>query len=346
MAAQFFSLDIGTSLIKIVEMRLDNKSRRLLAAGMTPTPGKGFLSETDNDIKMLADAVHTLASQIGVSGDHIVASLPESQIFTRVIEMPVLTNSELQQAIKYESEQYIPIPLNEVKLDYQVLNRPQGQGNNKKMEVLLVAAPVILVNRYLKIIQTAGFKPLALDTEVTSTTRVFISAAQGVPTTLMIEIGASTTILSVVSAGKIAFTRSLAVGGLTFARAVAQDLGFDINQAEQYKNTYGLDDSLLDGKIAASIKSIFDVITTEVQRALAFWVGKHPEDVVKRFIVTGGSSKLVGVVPYLTQVTGLEGQVPNTWEGIDFAQSVNPRVKEDGPFYSIATGLALRDRND
>jgi type IV pilus assembly protein PilM len=273
----------------------------------------------------------------------VVASLPESQIFTRVIDMPVLTDNELQSAIKYEAEQYIPIPLSEVKLDYQVLDRPHSQTGDKKMDVLLVAAPNVLIKRYLRIIEQAGFKPYALETEITANSRSLININKMSLTSMVVDIGASTTKLAIVADRKIAFTRSLAIGGSAFSRAVAQGLGFEIDQAEQYKDTYGLDDTQLEGKIAVAIKPIFDVITNEMQRALAFWSGRHPDVVVKTLMATGGSAKMPGLIPYLTAATGLEGQIGNTWETFSFGPNVSPTIRDDSPFYSIAAGLAMKD---
>jgi type IV pilus assembly protein PilM len=343
MAAQIFGLDIGTALIKVVEMRGDVAHRELVAAGMADAPVGGLKNDSDDDIKRVAESVRHLVKSSKISTEYVVASLPESQIFTRVIDMPVLTDSELAQAIKYESEQYIPIPLSEVKLDYAVLHRPEGPGMNQKMQVLLVAAPVVLINRYLKMISHAGLKPYALDTEVTANARSLIKVRANVPTTMMVEIGASTTAISVVTNNKVSFTRSLAVGGNAFSRAVAQDLGFDVGQAEQYKNTYGLDESQLEGKIAVAIRPIFDVVSNEMRRALAFWSGRHSDNPVRRFVVSGGSAKMLGIIPYLTSATGLEGQQGQTWEGVSASSEIAQAVRDDGPFYSVAAGLAIRD---
>lgn len=342
MAAQIFGLDIGSTQIKVAEIKLVGGKKELNALGIAPTPSKGALSEAESDQFALAEAIRNLVREAKISTPYVVASLPESQIFTRVIEMPPLTDSELQSAIKYESEQYIPIPLPDVKLDYEVLYRP-AQGEDKKMEVLLVAAPNVLINRYLKIINMAGLKPHALETEVTAAVRSLIINSQFSPTTLVLDIGATTTELSTVSDKKIVFTRSIATGGAAFTRAVAQDLGFETDQAEEYKRTYGLDSTQLEGKITAAIKPIFDVITGEVQRALAYWAGKHADNTIKRIVVAGGSAKLPGLIPYLADATGLEGQVGDPWTGLSFNPSLGREFKDEGPVYAIAVGLALKE---
>jgi type IV pilus assembly protein PilM len=343
MAAQVFGLDIGSAFTKVAEIKGDASRRDLVSVGMIPTPGKGALSDAEGDQRAIAESIRNLTHEAKISTPFVVASLPESQIFTRVIEMATLTDSELQSAIKYEAEQYIPVPLTEVKLDYSVLSRPKDQKSDQKMEVLLVAAPTALINRYLKIINMAGLKPHALETEITATNRALIETSEFAPTSLIVAIGASTTDLSIVSGKKIVFTRSIAIGGLAFTRAIAQDLGFEAEQAEEYKKTYGLDPSQLEGKIAASIKPIFDVITNEIQRALAFWSSRHQDDSVKRLVVTGGGAKLPGVIPYLTEATSLEGQLGNTWQGVSVNETLLTEIRDDGPFYGVAVGLAMKE---
>lgn len=343
MPAQIFGLDIGSALIKVAEVKGSPEHRELVAVGMLPTPSRGALSESEADQHSLAESIRNLVHEAKISTPFVVASLPESQIFTRVIEMASLTDSELQSAIKYEAEQYIPVPLSEVKLDYTVLSRPKEANSDQKMEILLVAAPTALINRYLKIINLAGLKPHALETEITAANRSLVETSEFAPTSLIVSIGASTSELSIVSSKKIVFTRSVAIGGLAFTRAIAQDLGFETEQAEEYKKTYGIDQTQLEGKIAAAVRPIFDVITNEIQRALAYWSSRHQEDTVKRLVITGGGAKLPGLIPYLTDTTGLEGQLGNTWQGVVVSPALLSQIKDDGPYYGVAVGLAIKE---
>jgi len=341
-AQQVFGLDIGTSLTKIVEIKGTSERRVLAAAGFVQTSARGGMSESDADLHVVAASIRDLARELKVSTPNVIASLPESQIFTRVIEMPSLTENELRSAIKYEAEQYIPISLSDVKLDYQIISNTTTQSGEKKMEVLLVAAPNILVKRYLSIISMAGLKPYALETEITATARSLVNVNSLSPTTMILDIGATTTKISVVLDHKISFTRSVAIGGAAFTRSIAQSLGFEYDQAEQYKNTYGLDSTQLEGKITAAIKPIFDVVTNELQRAMVYWAGRKPNQNIKRLVITGGSAKLPGIIPYLTSATGLEGQLGDAWDGVVLSDGVTPTVREDNPYYSVAAGLSLK----
>jgi type IV pilus assembly protein PilM len=337
-ALNHFGLDIGSHSIKAVQLSGSPTRPVYVTAGQIPTPPNTFGADGDEALEAIANSVKTLHKEAKISTDKVITALPESQIFTRVVELPSLNQNEIANAIKWEAEQYVPIPLSEVRLDWQVL----GNNSAGKLEVLLVAAPTILVDRYLNIIRRSGLTTLSLETEITSVVRSLVQRVEGAPTTLVVSLGASTTDLSIVSVGKISFTRSIATGGLALARGVASELGFELDQATEYMKTYGLDATSLEGKVMQAIKPVFDVIVNEIRRALAFYATKHPESPVKRVIVTGGTAKLPGMVIYLAEALGLEVQLGNPWEGISLPNSVAAKLNEDSTSYAVSVGLALK----
>jgi len=342
-ALNHFGLDIGSHSIKAVQLTGSAERADFVAAGQVETPAQTFnqpyVAETDEAIEAVAGAVKSLHKEAHFSTAKVVTALPESQVFTRVVELPSLKPSEISHAITWEAEQYVPIPISEVRLDWQVLGTVPSSG---KMEVLLVAAPLNLIERYLKIIKLANLTPIGLETEITAVVRSLVQRIEGTPTTMLVSIGASTTDLTIVSGGRIGFTRSIATGGSALARGVAQQLGFEIDQATEYMKTYGLDPTSLEGKVMQAIKPIFDVIVNEIRRLLAYYVSKHPELPVKRVVVTGGTAKLPGLVLYLAEALGLEVQVGNPWEGITLPSQVAQKLAAESTSYAVAVGLALK----
>lgn len=341
MAAQdFFGLDIGSHSIKLVELTRRADHSALVAAGTVLTPPNVLDSEAPADLAKVADVIRKLRHDLKVAANHVVLALPESQVFSRVVEMPNLTEAEVASAIKWEAEQYVPIPLTEVNIDWQILT-PAG-GKDNKIEVLLVAAPTILVNKYLQVLKLADLTPISFETEIIAVARSLISNTIGSPTTLIISLGASTTDLTAVRAGRISFTRSIATGGLALTRAVAQELGFEMDQAEEYMKTYGLDSSQLEGKLTAAIKPVFDVVVNEIRRAIAYYIGKNPNDPIKRIVVSGGAAKLPGLVVYLADELGIEVQMANPWEGVELPEGLGSKLVDSGPTYAVAVGLAMK----
>ncbi|MCH7541979.1 type IV pilus assembly protein PilM [Patescibacteria group bacterium] len=338
-ALKHFGLDIGTYSIKAVQFSGSAEKPVFIAAGQVRTPPKKQNVDAQKSNSEIANAIKTLHKEAHMSTNKVITAFPESQIFTRVVEMPQLSSSELKKAINWEAEQYVPIPINEVKLDWQILGDSKTTG---KVEVLLIAAPINLINQYMDILKQAGLSPLSLETEITAVSRSLVQRIEGAPTTMVISIGASTTDLSIIEDRRISFTRSIASGGLALARGVAQELGFETDQAIEYMKTYGLDPTSLEGKIMQAIKPVFDIIVNEVKRSLAFYATKHPESQVKRVIVTGGTAKLPGLVVYLAEALGLEVQVGNPWEGISMPSQIAKKLTEDATSYAVAVGLALK----
>lgn len=341
MAAQnFFGLDIGSHSIKLVQLAKKQNHLVLVAAGTVLSPPNILDSEAAEDLANVAETLRKLKHDIRVTTNNVVMALPESQVFSRVVEMPNLTEAEVASAIKWEAEQYVPIPLSEVNIDWQILNSPDSKDN--KIEVLLVAAPTVLVNKYLQILKTADLNPISFETEIIAVARSLVSNTIGSPTSLIISLGASTTDLTAVRGGQISFTRSIATGGLALTRAVAQDLGFEMDQAEEYMKTYGLDSTQLEGKLTAAIKPVFDVVVNEIRRAIAYYIGKNPNDPIKRIVISGGAAKLPGLVVYLADELGIEVQMGNPWEGIELPEALSGKLVDAGPTYAVAVGLAMK----
>lgn len=332
-------LDIGSHSIKLIELGFEGGKAALLAAGSSPTPPKSFASTVPADTEALAAAVKRLVKESGTKSTNVQIALPESKVFSRVIEVPALSQRELASAIKWEAEQYIPLPLEQVNLDFTTLRDAKETGTNK-MEVLLVAAPKSLLDRYLSVLELADLTPVSAETEVIATSRALSHSLAGVKGALIISMGSQTTDLAILRAGILSLTRTMPAGGDAMARAIEQSFDFNPTQAEEYKRTYGLLQDKLEGKIVASVKPIMDSIVGEVRRALAFYQEKY-KDSLTSVVLSGGTARLPGMVTYLATALGLEVQLANPWAGIVRSPRFNVLATE-GPNFCVAVGLALK----
>lgn len=344
--SDFFGLDIGSYSLKLAEIERVNNGFNLLSLGITTPPPNLIFSDSEMDKQTLADHVKQLIKNAGVSTRNVVAAFPESMTFTRVIEMPKMNDQEVADAIKWSAEQYIPMPLSEVKLSWMVLGTEDDPGKvgGKKLRVLLVAAPLSLIERYMRILQLAGLTPYAFETEVIAISRALLPEDSGL-TSLVMSVGASTTDLSIVDSQNIQFTRSIGTGGIALTRAISQELGFEMAQAEEYKRSYGLMEDQLEGKIMNILKPVVDVIVGEVERAILSYQTKNPSSPVKRVVVTGGSAQLPGLVVYMASSLGIEVQIGDPWQGIQIPSQHQKMVDaiENKVSYTVALGLAKRD---
>jgi type IV pilus assembly protein PilM len=333
-------LDIGSRSIKLIELGFEGNSVGLVAAGSISTPPKTLGLAQPADSESIAQAIKRLIKETGVKSKEVHIALPESKVFTRVIEVPALSQRELTSAIQWEAEQYIPLPLDQVNLDFTVLRDAAATGVNK-MEVLLVAAPKTLVDNYLSILESAELSPASAETEVIATTRALTRSVPNVHSVMIVSLGALTTDVAIVRNGILTFTRALAAGGDAFTRALAESLDFNLTQAEEYKRAYGVEPDKLEGKIAAAAKPITDTIVDELKRALIFYQEKYKEEHVQLVLLSGGSARMPGLVVYLAQLLGVEVQLANPWVGIAWAPRFNVLTTE-GPNFCVAVGLALR----
>lgn len=326
-------LDIGSYTIKLVQLAQTGKQFSLKTAGTIPAPSKGMSSDSEKDLEMMAVAIKKLTVDCKITTRQVNASLPQSQIFSRVIQMPNLTETEIASAIKWEAEQYIPMPLSDVKMDYAIL---------PSKEILLVAAPLTLINKYVKILEMSGLEPVSLEPEIIALARSLADDLK--PPSLIINLGAKTTDLAIIRNGFLTFTRSIAAGGETLVQILSRDMGLEISQAEEYKRTYGLEEDKLEGKILISIKPVLDTIVDEIKKSLIFFNENYPSEPIKLAQLCGGTAKLPGLGLYLASSLGLETQIANPWLKVSLAQKFFSSLNEEGPIFAIACGLSMKNQ--
>ena len=335
----FFGLDIGSYSIKAVQLRKIQDKYQLVALGSAPSTPKGLASEAESDLTALAENIKKLHQEARVTTKNVISALPEDQVFTRVITLPRLSEEELTSALKWEAEQYVPIPLSEVTLAHQVIGETT-QDTRQKTEVLLVAAPNRLIDKLLKVLKTAGLNPISLETEILAMSRSLV--APDSEATLLVDLGARATDIAIIEKGQVVFTRSISTAGEALTRAVAGELGLEAGQAEEYKKAYGVDPGKLEGKVSQAIEPILEVIVKEMEQAIQFYQ-QEKEKTVKRIVLTGGTAILPEVVPLLAKKLTFETQIGDPFSRVVQDSLLAKIPKNDLLFYTVAVGLAMKE---
>lgn len=344
MAKITVGLDIGFSSVKVVSLAKDKDHFKLVSLGSIPSPQPGITSDSDPELEVLAEAIKRLFAAAKIDDRDVTVAIPESRVFTRVIDdLPYLNDNELSSAIRYAAEEFIPMSLNDVNLNWQVLVRSGGKDKATKTVVLVIASPKHAVSKYIKVIEMAGLRPRAMETEIIAVTRSLVGNNPFSPSTLIIQLGATTTDFATVSKGLIWLTRSISTGGMALTRSLAQHFNFELNQAEQYKKIYGLSEDQLGGKVLEALKPVVDIIASEGRRVIQAFETKYPQDPIKRVVLSGGGAKMPGLVIYLANVLGLEVQEADPWYSILSKKDAVSKLAQDAPSYSVAVGLALRE---
>ncbi|HLD92146.1 MAG TPA: type IV pilus assembly protein PilM [Patescibacteria group bacterium] len=331
-------IDIGSKSIKVIEAKKSSNSWQLLvsgAVGFNGTAPEKMIAE--DEFAKAGELLKKTVSQIKISSKDVNIGLPERLVFSRVIKFPMLTDEEVVAAIKWEAEQYIPIPLNEAVIQHVVLEKKE---NPAEILVLLIAVPKTIVEKYIKIVRLAGLNPISAETELIALSR---SLAPATGTSLILDLGANSTNMAIVKNSKIYFTRSIPVAGEAFTRAVSQGMGVTPEQAEEYKKTYGLSTSQLEGKIKNALDPVMRMVVDEIKKAIHFYQTEGQTEMPSSVILTGGASFMPEIQSYLTDLLSLETVIGDPFSKFTIDSETAKSLIPYSSYYGTAAGLAMRE---
>lgn len=270
-------------------------------------------------------------------------SLDETYVFMRIIKLPIMSDKELKSSIKYEAEQYIPLPIDQVTISYQKLD--QDFNEKGKMSVQIVAAKKDTVDKYVEILRGAKLVPRAIEPETIALGRVLGDTREAPSGTMILDMGFSNTLIVVCYGGFVRFTRTIPIGGDVITKTIMQTLSLDQEQAEEYKKTYGLDELQGEGKVADVVRPIIDNLVMEVQRAAVFFTNHNPSANIRRVVLSGGTALMPNLLSYVADKLDLEVMLANPLNNIDISPKIakqQQQLIDDSPLYSSAIGLAMR----
>jgi type IV pilus assembly protein PilM len=294
----------------------------------------------DKEMSALGQIIKKLHAEAGVSSKEVVISVPEPLVFTRTIKFPLLTDAEIASAVKWEAEQYIPIPISDAIIQHTILQRNETTSPSGVL-VLLVAAPRAIVEKYVKVIQFAGLTTVAVETELVALTR---SLAPPDKTVLLVDLGAISTNIAIATKGMLSFSRSIPIAGEAFTRAITQGLNVTAQQAEEYKKAYGFTPNQLEGKIKSTLDPVLKLVVDEIKKAISYYLSEEKGDTPSTLIVTGGTSAMPEIISTLSKLTEIEVLVGNPFAKIRIDVETAKKLAPYAPLYGVATGLALREQ--
>jgi type IV pilus assembly protein PilM len=332
-------VDIGSYAIKATGFSGRVGKQQLAVAGSVFNPVGQSLPSDPTAFSQLAQTLKQLASEHGFSRKPIAASLPESLAYTSIVTMPYLSEAELASSIHWEAEQHVPVPLEEVYLEYEVLHRPKKGSVGEKMQVLLVASKKEVVDRVQALFSEADLELIHLETGLLACYRAVASLMPETQGGALINLGALSTDVLIVDGGKPILSYTIQTGGLVFTRAVQQVLGLTGQQAEEYKRTYGFDQAQLEGKVRAALDPVMSILVGEIRKAVQYYQSSSSgNNQVRTMLLTGGGSYLPGMTAHLTESLSAEVGVVNPFQNMGAADKVE--VPKDAAAYAVAAGLA------
>ncbi len=336
----YIGIDIGTSGIKIVELYKANTGIFLETYGFSETVDYELAASWHNDIKQTAKIINKIIRDAGISSRNAVASLPTFSVFSSIISLAKIEKKDIASAVNWEAKKVIPLPLEEMVLDWVII---QDSGEEKKQahtKVLLTGAPRALVEKYINIFKLAQVNLLGLETETLSLVRSIMGNDRS--TVAIVEIGTNTTDIAIVENSIPILSRSVDIGGLSITKAVARSLNISLQRAEQFKFDMGVSSFSGTGNIPKSIIDTISPITNEIRYIISMYRGKNGRQ-VEKIILSGGSAMLSDFAQYISQALNMTVIIGDPWAYVHYPQELAPTLKNLGSRLSVAVGLAMRD---
>lgn len=338
--ANYFGLDIGSSSIKATQSSLMGAKSFVVEANglvMNPAGSVDFLSPQVTE--KMAPAVKQLINEAKIRLKRVVVSVAENKVYSRILLMPMMSEAELSSAIKWEAEQFVPIPVSEVELDFSIIAENVQGTDEKKMLVYLVAAPKKYLQAMVDFLTGIGLEPIAVESEMVAVSRSLTFGA-GTGTSLIIHMGAMSSVIAIVDGSALTFSYVAESGGVSLTRALSQSLSLPLPQAEEYKRTYGLDTSQLEGKVRSGLLIVLDGIVNEVRKAMEYHLSSRKSR-VSRIVLSGGGAYLPEFGAYLSEMFG--GIEVVVGDPFAFAKpGRNLTIPREKAVYSVSVGLSQR----
>src|SRR3989344_721116 len=341
MKSKVRGLDIGSTSIKVAYLRQEGGNFILDSIATSPFAGKGLASESLADLQELSNTIKSLLESSNIRIINAALSIAEGQVYTKVIEMPDLSEQELAAALKFELEQYVPLPLDQARTDWEILSKNEKDGK-KTMDVMLVAAPLKKLEKYEKLMKMTGLIPDVIETEIVSVHRSLLPTLSVSDSNMLVHIGASDTSVSLLYKGAIKAVFASDVGGSAISRAISLELGIDINQADTYKKAYGLSSDVFVGKIGHALSPILESVVADIKKTIFSYKEKNNNEEIKQIILSGGTALLPGINAYFTNQIGTQVVTGNCFTAYNI-KNVPKEIVVDAPAYNVVIGLALRN---
>lgn len=349
-------IDLGTQNIKFVQLNKTTAEYQLVKLAVFPTSPMAIKDGDIVDPGHLSTEIKQQLQNHNIDVNKVVTSVSGSSVVMRPITMTQMTEKELQNAIKFEAERYLPYAVADASVRGTIL-RKSISGDEKNMEVLLVAAPQSMVNSVSKAMKLTGLEVEAIDLEpfcILRTLQNSLDPETFSKTIALINLGATTSSINIFKNGILRHNRTIGLAGNNFTKAIGQSLNLSFDEAEKIKKDKGairLEDDA--APVAPTTMRIFNVITpvlseliTEIQRSFDYYRSRYKGESVDLIILSGGTAKFKNLEAFIKKELQIECKVADVLKNIscEKVENITPEeLKELSPSLIVALGLAMRE---
>ncbi|HAD09138.1 MAG TPA: pilus assembly protein PilM [Porticoccaceae bacterium] len=336
-------VDITSSTVKLLELSKSGSGYKVESYMVKPLPPNTVVEKVIKDTDALADVMRKVVAQAKVKNKNAAVAVAGSAVITKVIEMPAdLSDEGVESQLSVEADQYIPYPLDEVALDFELIG--PSEDNADQMDVMLAACRRETVDARAEALEIAGLNPKVVDVEVFAVERAFQLIADqmedlGEQVVAIVDVGATMLTLSVLVEGKTLYTREQAFGGRQVTEEIQRRYGLSYEEAGQAKKQGGLPEDY-ESEILSPFK---EALIQQISRSLQFFFSSSQYNYVDQLILAGGVAPMEGLREEVEEKLGLPTMIANPFVNMAVSNKVNAvALAMDAPAMLVAAGLALR----
>lgn len=335
----FFALDIGTTAIRVLQLSRASGGWNLEKYASVPVDIRISNSDAVEDQRKLSEIIATAIGQSGIKTRNVVLGAPSTRTFATVIELADMPPAELASTIKYQAEQYIPMSLDEAKVDWAVLGKsPKDPTRN---EVLLASVANSFSEQRLDLIESMGLNVVAIEPDSIAVCRALLPTGS-TGGRVVLDFGDMTADLVVALGDSPRLIRSIPTGLRTLTKVAAQNLNIQEQQALQFILKFGLQADRLEGQIVRSLESTMSQFVAEVVKSVKYFQTKYPDTPVSEILLSGYAATIPGFDSYLSQKVGLATKVATPWQYVRVPQADQAALQDIAAQFAVAVGLAQK----
>lgn len=336
----FFALDIGTNAVRVVQLA-DNgqNSWTLLHYGYAPVDLKTTSANSKESERRLGEVIMTAVGQSGIKTKNVAIGLPSQKTFTTVIDVPNMPEAELRSTIKYQMDQYIPMAIDEAKVDWVSLG--QSAHNPQQQEVLLASTANSYAEERLEFIENLGLNVIAAEPDPIAMIRSLLPT--GVQDArLIIDVGEMATNLVVTFNDSPRLVRTIPTGLHSLVKSAVQNLNVQEDQARQFILKFGLAPDRLEGQVYHAVESVLEGFAAELTKSIKFFQTRYPNTPVGGILLSGYASAVPKFGEYISAKTGVQSMQADPWQKVKLSQADQQQLAAISTEFATAIGLAMR----
>jgi type IV pilus assembly protein PilM len=343
---EFVGVDVGSSSIKLVQLKeAKGGTYQLACCGMIPLPAEAIVDNTIMDSASVAEAIRNIIKSSKVKASDAVCSIGGNSVIIRKISVPTMTSEELEDQIQWEAEQYIPFDINDVNVDFQVLDT--DERDTSRMNILLVASKKDMINDYTTVFAEAGLPLAIMDIDAFAIQNAFEFNYDPSPAMVvaLVNIGAAMTNINIVQGGISLFTRDVQAGGNQFTEEIQKLFSVSSVEAEQMKLSTDLRQ---EPRLQGVLSKLIDALALEVRRSLEFYNSTATDGKIEAIYLSGGAALIPDLATVFAERLEVPVEVMNPFKKVvigdkDFDPTA---IQQMAPTMVVAAGLAIRRHGD